>query len=109
MSSGEEDNAAGVQAQVAQMLGPINKKLKKVTGSVEKLEASIKEKKSDLKQVQGEIDKERNLVFLRGAVPGHVNGYLMINRTVKNERDLTDKPGMQVSNAAAKAMIAKSK
>jgi len=55
------------------------------------------------------IDKERNLVFLRGAVPGHVNGYLMINRTVKNERDLTDKPGMQVSNAAAKAMIAKSK
>ena len=33
----------------------------------------------------------------------------MINRTVKNERDLKDKPGMQVSNAAAKAMIAKSK
>ena len=55
------------------------------------------------------IDKERNLVFLRGAVPGHVNGYLMINRTVKNERDLADRPGMQVSNAAAKAMIAKSK
>jgi len=53
------------------------------------------------------IDKERNLLFLHGAVPGHVNGYLMLNRTVKNARDLTDKPGMQVSNAAAKAMIAK--
>ncbi|HEB53621.1 MAG TPA: 50S ribosomal protein L3 [bacterium] len=53
------------------------------------------------------IDKERNLLFLRGAVPGHVNGYLMVNRTVKNERDLSEKPGMQVANAAAKAMIAK--
>ena len=53
------------------------------------------------------VDKERNLVFLKGAVPGHVNGYLTLTQTVKNERDLTDKPGMQVANAAAKAMIAK--
>lgn len=53
------------------------------------------------------VDKERNIVFLKGAVPGHVNGYLVLNRTVKNERDLTDKPGMQVANAAAKAMLSK--
>lgn len=51
------------------------------------------------------LDKERNLVFLKGAVPGHVNGYVMLKQTIKNERDLTDKPGMVVSNAAAKAMI----
>lgn len=53
------------------------------------------------------VDKERNLVFVRGAVPGHVNGYVVLNRTVKNERDLADKPGMVVSNAAAKALVAK--
>lgn len=55
------------------------------------------------------VDADRNLVYLRGAVPGHVNGYLVLNRTVKNERDLTDKPGMVVSNAAAKAMVQKGK
>jgi len=53
------------------------------------------------------VDAERNLVYLNGAVPGHVNGYVMLNRTVKNERDLAEKPGMVVSNAAAKAMVAK--
>ena len=30
------------------------------------------------------IDAERNLVYLRGAVPGHTNGYLMLRSTVKN-------------------------
>ncbi|GAB4149669.1 MAG: 50S ribosomal protein L3 [Planctomycetota bacterium] len=29
------------------------------------------------------VDAERNLVFLRGAVPGHNNGYLMLRRSVK--------------------------
>lgn len=29
------------------------------------------------------IDAERNLVYLRGAVPGHRNGYLMLRRSVK--------------------------
>ncbi len=52
-------------------------------------------------------DKERNLIYIRGAVPGHTNGYLVVTRTVKNERDLADKPGMAVANAAAKAMLAK--
>jgi len=55
------------------------------------------------------IDPERNLVFLKGAVPGHVNGYLTLTQTIKNERDLSDKPGMQVANAAAKAMAAKAR
>lgn len=49
----------------------------------------------------------RNLVFLRGAVPGHNNGYLMLRKTVKNERAITDKPGLVVRNAAAKAMATK--
>ncbi|MBL9080023.1 MAG: 50S ribosomal protein L3 [Planctomycetes bacterium] len=49
------------------------------------------------------IDAERNLVFLRGAVPGHKNGYLELRKTVKNERLITDKPGLVVRNAAAKA------
>lgn len=52
-------------------------------------------------------DAERNLVFIRGAVPGHTNGYLMIHPTVKNEREMSEKPGMAISNEAAKAMIAK--
>lgn len=54
-------------------------------------------------------DKDRNLIFVRGAVPGHTNGYLVLTATVKNERDIADKPGMAVSNAAAKAMVAKSR
>jgi large subunit ribosomal protein L3 len=54
-------------------------------------------------------DKERNLLFIRGAVPGHVNGYLVVTPTVKNERDIADKPGMAISNAAAKALVAKGK
>ena len=29
------------------------------------------------------VDEARNLVYLRGAVPGHNNGYLMISKTVK--------------------------
>lgn len=29
------------------------------------------------------IDAERNLIYLRGAVPGHTNGYLMLRSTVK--------------------------
>lgn len=52
-------------------------------------------------------DKERNLIYVHGAIPGHNNGYVVVTRTIKNERDLSDKPGMTVSNAAAKAMIAK--
>jgi large subunit ribosomal protein L3 len=52
-------------------------------------------------------DAERNLLYIRGAVPGHTNGYLVITPTVKNEREMSEKPGMAVSNAAAKAMIAK--
>lgn len=52
-------------------------------------------------------DKERNLIYLRGAVPGHANGYLVVTRTIKNEREMADKPGMAVANAAAKAMLAK--
>ncbi|MCB9878381.1 MAG: 50S ribosomal protein L3 [Planctomycetes bacterium] len=55
------------------------------------------------------VDNERNLVYLHGAVPGHVNAYVTLNRTVKNERDLSEKPGMTVSNAAAKALVAKKK
>lgn len=54
-------------------------------------------------------DPERNLIYVRGAIPGHTNGYVVVNRTVKNERNLEDKPGMQVANAAAKAMLAKGK
>ena len=29
------------------------------------------------------VDAERNLVYLRGAVPGHNNGYLMLSKSVK--------------------------
>lgn len=29
------------------------------------------------------LDAERNLVYIRGAVPGHVRGYLMLRKTVK--------------------------
>lgn len=30
------------------------------------------------------IDEARNLIFLRGAVPGHKNGYLIVRKTVKS-------------------------
>ncbi|MFY9346072.1 MAG: 50S ribosomal protein L3 [Planctomycetota bacterium] len=50
------------------------------------------------------IDKDRNLVFVKGAVPGHVNGYLTIKKTVKNERQVEFKPGLVVRAAAQKAM-----
>jgi len=50
-------------------------------------------------------DKARNLLYLRGAVPGYTNGYLVVTPTVKNEREMSEKPGMAVSNAAAKAML----
>jgi large subunit ribosomal protein L3 len=55
------------------------------------------------------IDEPRNIVYIGGAVPGHNNGYLVLHNTVKNERAIADKPGLQVKNAAAKAMAAKSK
>jgi large subunit ribosomal protein L3 len=51
------------------------------------------------------IDEARNLVFLRGAVPGHNNGYLVLRKTVKNERAIDMKPGLVVKNAAAKAVV----
>jgi large subunit ribosomal protein L3 len=53
------------------------------------------------------LDKERNLVFLKGAVPGHTNGYLTIRKTVKNERQIEFRPGLVVRAAAQKAMAAK--
>ena len=53
------------------------------------------------------IDSERNLVYLKGAVPGHVNGYLTLKKTVKNERKVEFKPGLVVRAAAQKAMAAK--
>jgi large subunit ribosomal protein L3 len=53
------------------------------------------------------IDTERNLIYLRGAVPGHNNGYLVLRKTVKNERLVADKPGLVIKNAAAKAMANK--
>lgn len=55
------------------------------------------------------VDAERNLVFVRGAVPGHTNGYLTIRKTVKNERAIEFKPGLVVRAAAQKAMAAKGK
>lgn len=55
------------------------------------------------------IDAGRNLVYLRGAVPGHTNGYLMLKKTVKNERQVEFKPGLVVRAAAQKAMAAKAK
>ncbi|MBL8729683.1 MAG: 50S ribosomal protein L3 [Planctomycetes bacterium] len=53
------------------------------------------------------IDAERNLIYLHGAVPGHYNGYLVLRKTVKNERLVADKPGLVIKNAAAKAMATK--
>jgi large subunit ribosomal protein L3 len=53
------------------------------------------------------IDEARNLVFLKGAVPGYTNGYLTIRKTVKNEREIEFKPGLVVRAAAQKAMAAK--
>ena len=29
------------------------------------------------------VDADRNLVYLRGAVPGHNNGYLMLSKSIK--------------------------
>ena len=49
--SGEDDDNAGIQAQVAQMLGPMNKKLKKALKAVETVEANLK----DLKKVGDEV------------------------------------------------------
>ena len=39
--SGDEDDAAGIQAQVAQMLNPINSKLKKATKKISALDALV--------------------------------------------------------------------
>jgi large subunit ribosomal protein L3 len=50
------------------------------------------------------IDEARNLVFVKGAVPGHTNGYLTLKKTVKNERQIEFKPGLVVRAAAQKAM-----
>jgi hypothetical protein len=55
------------------------------------------------------IDEGRNLVYLRGAVPGHNNGYLVLRKTIKNERQIESKPGLVIANAAQKAMLAKGK
>ncbi len=55
------------------------------------------------------LDADRNLVFVKGAVPGHVNGYLTLKKTVKNERQIEFKPGLVVRAAAQKAMAAKGK
>lgn len=55
------------------------------------------------------IDEARNLVFVKGAVPGHTNGYLSLRKTVKNERQVEFKPGLVVRAAAQKAMAAKGK
>lgn len=55
------------------------------------------------------LDPERNLVFVKGAVPGHTNGYLTLKQTVKNERKIEFKPGLVVRAAAQKAMAAKAK
>jgi large subunit ribosomal protein L3 len=55
------------------------------------------------------IDVERNLVFVKGAVPGHTNGYLTVKKTVKNERKVEFKPGLVVRAAAQKAMAQKGK
>jgi large subunit ribosomal protein L3 len=55
------------------------------------------------------LDVERNLVFVKGAVPGHTNGYLTLKQTVKNERKVEFKPGLVVRAAAQKAMAAKGK
>ncbi len=53
------------------------------------------------------IDEARNLVYLRGAVPGHNNGYLVLRKTVKNDRAVDIKPGLVVKNAAQKAVAGK--
>lgn len=37
------------------------------------------------------VDTERNLVYLRGAVPGFNNGYLVLRKTSKNERAIAGK------------------
>jgi len=29
------------------------------------------------------VDAERNLVYLRGAIPGHNNGYVMLQKSIK--------------------------
>lgn len=55
------------------------------------------------------IDAERNLVFVKGAVAGHVNGYVMLKQTVKRERAIEHRPGLVVRAAAQKAMAAKGK
>ena len=39
--SGDEDDAAGIQAQVAQMMGPLQAKLKKATKKIEKVEIMV--------------------------------------------------------------------
>ena len=43
--SGDEDDAAGIQAQVAQMMGPLQAKLKKATKKIEKVEIMVEELK----------------------------------------------------------------
>ena len=55
------------------------------------------------------IDNDRNLVFVKGCVAGHFNGYVMLKQTVKRERAIEFRPGLVVRAAAAKAMAAKGK
>jgi large subunit ribosomal protein L3 len=58
------------------------------------------------------IDTERNLVFVRGAVPGFNNGYVMLNKTVKKPRIVIGQmPNEKAAamKAAQKAMTSKAK
>lgn len=52
------------------------------------------------------VDEARNLVYVRGAVPGFNNGYVVVKKTVKNERIVIGqiKAG---KFAAQKALLAK--
>lgn len=51
------------------------------------------------------VDEARNLVYVGGAVPGFNNGYVVLRQTIKNEREIKDKPGLVIRNAAAKAVV----
>jgi len=54
------------------------------------------------------VDEARNLVYVRGAVPGFNNGYVVVKKTVKNERVVIGKMPAE-KFAAQKAMLAKQK
>ena len=54
------------------------------------------------------LDEARNLLYVCGAVPGFNNGYVVVKRTVKNERVIVGQMPPE-KFAAQKAMIAKAK